>query len=93
MVGLAAHQPTQATRSTANAVFVVVEGCGQTQVGEEVFQWSRNDIVTMPGGNWVSHEASSASATLFCVSDRPALERLGLLREEQAASTGSALAR
>ena len=90
MVALAPGQPTRATRSTANSVFVVVEGNGRTRVGDDVFEWSRNDIVTMPAGNWISHEATSPAATIFCVNDRPALERLGLLREERAASTDGA---
>jgi gentisate 1,2-dioxygenase len=87
MLRLAPHRPTATHRTTANAVFIVVEGAGRTRVGDHTFVWERNDVVTMPGGNWISHEARDADATLFCISDQPALERLGLFRMERGAAS------
>ena len=83
MTQLASGRVTHSQRSTANSVFLVVNGEGRSRVGEQTFEWSRNDIVSLPGGNWIQHEALNESATLFAVSDRPILDRLGLLKEER----------
>jgi gentisate 1,2-dioxygenase len=69
-------------RSTSNAVGVVVDGSGTSRVGNQTFEWGARDIFSMPHGNWVSHRASSGSATLFVVSDCEVLRRLDLLIEE-----------
>jgi gentisate 1,2-dioxygenase len=87
MMRLAPQGASLSLRSTANSVFQVVEGRGRTRVGAQTIEWTRNDIVTLPGGNWISHEAAGEPATLFFVSDRPALDRLGLLKEERGGST------
>lgn len=70
------------TRSTANAVCLIVDGEGETWVGDQHFEWSRYDILTFPQKNWIRHRARSA-ARLFLVSDREALRRLDLLEETQ----------
>lgn len=80
MVGLEAGQAVPEMRSTANAICLVVDGEGETWVGEQHFKWSRYDIMTFPQKNWVRHRARTASR-LFLVSDREALRRLDLLQE------------
>ena len=73
---------TRARRATYNAVCLVVAGEGRSTIGEQRFEWSRHDVFTVPHWTWASHEARSASADLFIVTDRAIYERLDLLREE-----------
>ena len=42
----------------------------------------RHSIFTLPHGNWTSHRAEGAGATLFMMTDRDLMRRLGLLRDE-----------
>jgi gentisate 1,2-dioxygenase len=73
---------TRAKRSTHNAICLVAAGEGRSTIGEQRFEWSRHDVFTIPHWTWASHEARSASADLFIVTDREIYERLDLLREE-----------
>jgi gentisate 1,2-dioxygenase len=68
-------------RTTANAVCLVCEGSGTTWVGEETVSWSAHDVFSLPHGNWITHRANE-TATLFVVTDRDALRRLNLLKEQ-----------
>jgi gentisate 1,2-dioxygenase len=69
-------------RTTASTVYAVLEGEGTVTVGDQVMQWEKNDIFVVPGWNWCAVENTSATedAILYSVSDRPALQKLGLLR-------------
>ncbi len=69
-------------RSNSNMVCCVVEGSGESRLGDQVIQWEARDIFTLPPGNWVSHSSKTDISRLFVVSDRDVLSRLGLLREE-----------
>lgn len=62
--------------------FVLVGGAGSSRVGEKTVNWEKNDVFTLPHGNWVSHTASDPEAKLFMVTDREILRRLELLNEE-----------
>jgi gentisate 1,2-dioxygenase len=73
---------TRATRTTYNAICLVVSGEGRSTIGEQRFEWSRHDVFTIPHWTWASHEARSASADLLVVTDRAIYERLDLLKEE-----------
>jgi len=73
---------TKQKRTTHNAVCLVVSGEGRSTIGEQRFEWSRHDVFTIPHWTWASHEARSASADLFIVTDRAIYERLDLLKEE-----------
>ena len=67
-------------RSTDAAVYVCVEGEGETRVGYSVLRWTPRDIFVVPG--WTSHaHRADADAVLFSFSDRPVQEKLGLWRE------------
>jgi gentisate 1,2-dioxygenase len=68
-------------RSTSNAVCVVVEGSGSSEVGEDTLTWEKKDIFNLPHGNWITHRAKERT-TLFVVSDRDVLKRLDLLKDE-----------
>jgi gentisate 1,2-dioxygenase len=69
-------------RTNCNVVCCVVEGAGRSRVGNQDIDWKEKDIFTVPPGNWVSHQSDTKFARLFMVSDRDALGRLGVLREE-----------
>ena len=67
-------------RSTDGAVYVCVEGEGETRVGDTVLRWGPRDIFVVPG--WMAHAHRAAKeAVLFSFSDRPVQEKLGLWRE------------
>jgi gentisate 1,2-dioxygenase len=51
-------------RSTANRIFVVMEGTGQTVVGATTFKWSRGDTIVVPTWQNYSHQADGAVAEL-----------------------------
>ena len=82
LVGLDGDHDTKPFRTNSNAVCVVVEGDGTSDVGGETITWGKNDIFTLPHGHWISHRATSADAKLFQISDREILARLEILREE-----------
>jgi gentisate 1,2-dioxygenase len=69
-------------RTTSNAVCCVVEGSGTTRVGDDTLKWGPKDIFSLPHGNWITHRADSGKAKLFAVTDRDALRRLDLLKEQ-----------
>jgi gentisate 1,2-dioxygenase len=75
-------QATARHRTTANSVFLVVDGEGVSTIGERTFEWRRHDVFTVPYWNWASHRANSANAHLFQFTDREVLRSLDLLREE-----------
>jgi gentisate 1,2-dioxygenase len=68
-------------RATSNAVCLVCEGRGTTRVGEDTVSWDAHDVFSLPHGNWITHKADE-TATLFVVTDRDALRRLDLLKEQ-----------
>jgi gentisate 1,2-dioxygenase len=68
-------------RTTSNAVCFVAEGKGTTRVGEDTLTWEAKDIFSLPHGNWITHHADER-ATFFVVTDRDALRRLDLLKEQ-----------
>jgi gentisate 1,2-dioxygenase len=72
-------------RSTANNIYSVVSGrCrAVVEAGAETLSLERGDVLAVP--SWFDHELHADSDTvLLRVSDRPLLERLGLLRESLA---------
>jgi gentisate 1,2-dioxygenase len=69
-------------RTTSNAVCLVTEGSGTSQIGDDTLTWAPRDIFSLPHGNWITHRADGNRATLFVVTDRDVLRRLDLLREQ-----------
>jgi gentisate 1,2-dioxygenase len=71
---------TQPYRATDGAVFVAVEGEGETRIGDTVLTWEQHDIFVVP--SWAAHTHHAKSeAVLFSFSDRVVQEKLGLWRE------------
>jgi gentisate 1,2-dioxygenase len=71
-------------RHTGSSVYYVVRGTGTTKVGNQSFDWDAGDFFAIPP--WAIHEhanrSQSEEAVMFHVNDFPALEALGLWREQ-----------
>ncbi|HEX5326020.1 MAG TPA: gentisate 1,2-dioxygenase [Acetobacteraceae bacterium] len=71
-------------RSTDGTIYVAVEGCGETAIGETIFRWKPRDVFVVPSWHWHHHE-TTREAVLFSFSDRPVQQALGLWRQERGA--------
>jgi gentisate 1,2-dioxygenase len=69
---LQSGQKTRRYRTTANTIFHVMDGEGESTVGDQRFTWKRGDTIVAPGWNGVSHRAES-DAQWFAMSDEPLL--------------------
>ena len=68
-----------------SSIYSVVEGTGETIVGDTVLRWKPRDIFVVP--SWHTHRHCAASeAVLFSFSERPVQDALGLWREERVSS-------
>jgi gentisate 1,2-dioxygenase len=73
-----------ARRTSVGIYYVVSGGNGVTVVGDQTFEWGSGDAMVVPNWTWHHHEnRSSEDALLFCLSDQPLLEGLGLFRAER----------
>ena len=69
------------SRSTDGTIYCVIEGFGETVIGEEKYNWGKGDVFVVPGWFKFKHNTQE-EAVLFSYSDRPVQEMLGLFREE-----------
>jgi gentisate 1,2-dioxygenase len=69
-------------RSTDGTVFSVVEGTGESVIGDKTFRWKKRDHFVVPSWAKVEHRADD-DAVLFSFSDRPVQEKLDLWREDR----------
>ncbi len=78
-------EETRAERRTASAVYHVIEGRGETMVGDVTLEWEQGDVFVAPSWQWVVHRnlSPTAPACLFQFNDEPALRSLGLWDEER----------
>jgi gentisate 1,2-dioxygenase len=79
---------TQAHRHTSSTVYCVAEGRGYTEIDRQRLEWHENDVFVVPSWLWHHHASAGGEAVLYSVSDRPAVARLGLYREEVRTETG-----
>jgi len=78
-------ETTRAHRHTATVAYHAFRGRGRTIIDDEVFEWSQGDTFIVP--LWCAHHHENPhgeSAYLFSISDRGALDALGLYEEEPA---------
>jgi gentisate 1,2-dioxygenase len=80
---LPARFETVSYRSTDGMVFQVVEGEGETLIGDKRFRWDSGDVFVVPGWTSCTHRIVK-EAILFSFSDRSMQEKIGLWREERA---------
>ena len=81
---LAPSAQTQEHRHTGVTMYLVLQGEGSTTVNGTAIEWRKHDCFMLPPWQWHAHRNASKTdqAILFTVSDRPALEALGLYHEE-----------
>jgi gentisate 1,2-dioxygenase len=76
-------EETRWKRETANLFYIVLEGCGATEIGGDSFDWEENDIFVVPNFRWRRHlNRGSKDAVLYAVSDLPLLEKIGQYRAQ-----------
>jgi gentisate 1,2-dioxygenase len=81
---LGSHFSGKASRRNSTTVFHVVEGSGTTVVDDERLEWSKGDIFIVPPWSWHRHEnVEDGDALLYSISDWPAMQALGLYREDR----------
>ena len=83
-------EATRAERRTGSGVFHVIEGRGESAIGETLVTWEQGDCFVAPPWHWIEHRnhADQAPACLFQLTDEPALAALGLWREETREAPG-----
>jgi gentisate 1,2-dioxygenase len=87
---LAGHR-TATIRTAGSGIWVVYRGSGATVIAGRRYRWTAGDMFVTPSWAPVDHEAAD-DADLFCFSDAPALEALGVARAEQARQQQDVLA-
>jgi gentisate 1,2-dioxygenase len=81
MERLEAEKRTRRYRSTANTIFLAVEGAGESRIADSRFSWQRGDTFVAPNWTKIEHCATS-DATLFVLSDEPLLRFTNYYRFE-----------
>jgi gentisate 1,2-dioxygenase len=79
---------TRAHRHTSSAVYCVAEGRGYSVIDGIRFDWERGDIFTLHPWSWHEHAADDREAFLFSLHDTPAIDSLGLFKEEALEENG-----
>lgn len=80
----------KAHRHTGSFLYQVAKGKGYSIINGQRFDWQERDIFCVPSWAWHEHVNldPSEDACLFCFSDLPVMEKLGLYREEALADFG-----
>jgi gentisate 1,2-dioxygenase len=81
MMRLEPNLQTASHRTTANNIYAVAEGEGESFIDGERFAWSRGDVIAVPAWR-THHHSASQNSVLLRVTDEPLLKPLDLLREE-----------
>lgn len=68
-------------RTTANSIFTVVEGSGETEIDGTTLTWERGDVIAVPAWRPYQHRVTSDAHLVRC-SDEALFSALGLLRTE-----------
>jgi len=71
------------TRTTANSIFTVLDGSGETEVDGEVLPWEKGDIIAVPAWRPYQHRVST-DAYFVRASDEPVMRAFDLLRPASA---------
>lgn len=73
---------TQPYRTTSGTLFSVVEGSGESRIGEQTLSWSEGDIFVAPSWAECQHRADKDSV-VFSASDRSLQEKIRIWREQR----------
>ena len=82
MQRLAAGTRTTRFRSSANFLYMVLEGSGRSVLDGNTVEWRRGDVLAIPCWRPVEHEAAE-DASPFPATDEPVQRFCGYLREER----------
>lgn len=79
-IHLAADTEWPLPPTTANQIYVVIEGAGSSTLGETTIDWASGDVIAAPA--WIAqrHRATS-DAVLMRMSDAPVMKAFDWLRE------------
>jgi gentisate 1,2-dioxygenase len=88
MMELAPNVSTATHRTTANNIYAVAEGGGETDVDGQKIRWSRGDVFVAPSWRPHSHR-SEEGAVLLRVTDEPVMSKLNLMRAQVQPESGS----
>lgn len=82
---------TLSHRDTSSSVYVVIEGSGSTIINGREYKWEEDDIFCVPTYMWHEHvnASNTEDAVIYCVSDAPAVKKLGLYWEDRKDSQGN----
>jgi gentisate 1,2-dioxygenase len=69
-----------AGRTTAHSIYAVIDGRGVSEIDGTRFDWTRGDVIAVPGWRPATHRADERSH-LLRVTDEPLLRKLNWLRE------------
>jgi gentisate 1,2-dioxygenase len=69
-------------RSTESTIAMAVEGRGRARLGNRAFSYGPHDVFVIPNWTWATLEAEE-DTVIFSYSDRAALEKLALFREQR----------
>jgi gentisate 1,2-dioxygenase len=75
---------TTSYRSSANYLYLPLQGTGRSTIDGKTFEWRRGDVFVVPCWRPVVHEANE-DAILFSATDEPVQRFCGYLREERGA--------
>lgn len=70
---------TTPRKSPAAQVCVVLDGTGESLIGDVSVKWSPKDVFTIPRGHSVTHLCTGGPGRIFIASDREIYRRLGAL--------------
>jgi gentisate 1,2-dioxygenase len=80
---------TLPVRQNASMICTVLEGSGQSKVGDRIFDWEKFDTFCVPGGEWYEHHNNTdKDAVVFIASDEPVLRAVGLYLKHGRAANG-----
>lgn len=80
----------KAHRHTGSFLYQVAKGSGYSIINGQRFDWQEHDVFCVPSWAWHEHVNTSQTddACLFCFNDLPAIQSMGLYREEALADNG-----
>jgi gentisate 1,2-dioxygenase len=81
---LDADDPTEAHRHNSVEAYYVMQGSGETVVGDETLEWGHKDVFMVPPMSLHHHVAAEDDTVLYAVSDEPMLKTFHLYREYDA---------
>lgn len=70
---IAAGDTLETAFRASGEVHYVIEGSGETRIGNETIAWRTGDVMALPGGHAVRHTAGDMPSVLWIVTNEPAL--------------------